>query len=130
MQISRDREEPRSKPRVGIEPARMRHEAQPGFLEQIFGNIPAPGEARQEPEQPAVELGMHDIEGGGIAVANPSYKRELTLPVHVRRTLDEAMRDNGHGERSHAFLLLDILVPWRWECRLSDYSDSLRLRGC
>ena len=41
VQVARDREQERTEPRVGLELVRAIDEAQPGFFEQIFGDVAA-----------------------------------------------------------------------------------------
>ena len=58
-------------------------EAQPRFVEQIFGDVAAARQPGEEVEQAPVELGMDGVERAGIAGTDPPHEIELELPLHA-----------------------------------------------
>jgi len=51
MQVSGDGEQPGAERGIGPEPPGVSDEPQPGFLEQVFGHLPAPSQPQQEGEE-------------------------------------------------------------------------------
>jgi len=82
VKIARDREEEWTELRVLAQSWRAGDEAQPGFLEQIFRDLTAPRQPREEVEQAPVEPGINDVERAGIAGTDARHEVELQLPVH------------------------------------------------
>ena len=62
-------------------------EAQPRFVEQIFRDVAAARQPREEVEQAPVELGVNGVERAGIAGTDPRHELELKLPSLPRRSL-------------------------------------------
>ena len=97
VKIPRHRKEPRSQSRIGTQPAGMRDQPQPGFLEKVLGDVSAPGEPDQKAEEPRVECGMYRVERGLISRAQAADDLQFEIPVHTVVTLSDAKRDICHG---------------------------------
>ena len=82
VKVARDREQPRAQPAIGAQPVGVLHEAQPGFLEQVFGDVPATRQPQQESEDRPVEGQVDGIEGVGIALTEAVDQLEFSVPVH------------------------------------------------
>ena len=87
-----------------MQPIGVFHQAQPCFLEQVLGDIAASGQAGEEREETAVELGVDEVERVGIAGAKTRDVLELSVPVHADLTRNDSRRDRCHVWRFHAFL--------------------------
>jgi hypothetical protein len=83
MEIPGDGEQPGPEARVGSKRGRACHQAQPGFFEQVLGDVAPTGQPRQEVEQAHVERIVDDVECRGIAGAQAGDQRELGIPVHA-----------------------------------------------
>jgi hypothetical protein len=68
----------------------MSHQPEPRLFQQIFGDMVAAGQAKQEREQPEIEGVVHDIERSLFTAAKLLDERQLGIPVHrshnARRT--------------------------------------------
>ena len=82
VQVARDREQPGSQPGVGPQPSGVLDEPQPGFLEQVLGDVPAARQPHQEREQTRVERRVHLVERVGVAPTKPLDQRQLGVPLH------------------------------------------------
>lgn len=78
-----------------MQPIGVLHQAKPCFFEQVFGDIAASGQAREEREEAAVELRVHEVERVRIASAKASDEREFGFPVHSDLTQTESYRDTA-----------------------------------
>jgi hypothetical protein len=57
-------------------------EPQPGFLEQVLGDVATARQPDQEREQTRVEGRVDAIERVGVALPKPLDERQLGIPVH------------------------------------------------
>jgi hypothetical protein len=82
VQVARDGEQPGAQPGIGAQPLGVLHEPQPGFLEQVFGDIAAARQPNEERQQTRVERGVDMVESVGVPLTKPLDQRELGLPLH------------------------------------------------
>jgi hypothetical protein len=86
VQVPRHGEQPGTESRVGPQPRRVRHEAQPGFLEQVFGDVPAARQPHQECEETDIERGVHLVECLGVTLTETLDEGQLTVALHVHNS--------------------------------------------
>jgi hypothetical protein len=66
-----------------MQPIGVFHQALPCVLEQVFGDIAASGQAREECEETAVELRVNEVERFGVAGAKTRDALELMRPLSL-----------------------------------------------
>jgi hypothetical protein len=82
MKVARDREQPGSKARVGLQALRMRYQPQPGLFHQIVGNVARIGQSGEKAVKPCVERVVDSIKCCRITGPQTRDEPQLELSIH------------------------------------------------
>src|SRR5262249_25484650 len=82
MQVPGDSEQQRAEPGVRSQTSRVFHEPQPGFLEQVLGNVSTSRQPHEKGEQTRVERRVHVVKGVRVALAKPRDQGQFGFTLH------------------------------------------------
>lgn len=97
VRVARDGEEPSGEIGVLVETRRVAREPEPHLLEEIVGDVGAPGEPAKEGEDARAVLFEHGIEGAPIATTQSVDERTIGPVAHASRTHENVACDKPRG---------------------------------